>query len=218
MVTGGAAREMRDRLDEALDTLPVVAILRGISPNEVGSISDALVDRGVRLIEVPLNSPDAWKSIECLVARHGDRALVGAGTVLKVADLERLRGIGAELVVTPNTDVSVVRAAARMPLISVIGCMSPTEALAAADEGATALKIFPAATLGASYLRELGAILPPAIPRLAVGGINGANARSFLREGAVGVGIGTALYRVGDDADRVRMKAEELNRKIKEMG
>ena len=210
MVSPDNQQLMRRALEQALAEMPVVAILRGITPHEIDQIADALVARGIRLIEVPLNSPNAWLSIERLVHRCGDQAIVGAGTVLDVADVERLHRLGAQLLVTPNTDIEVLHAAAAKPLISIIGCMSPTEALTAARAGATALKIFPAATLGAGYLREIGAILPGHIPRLAVGGITAGNAAEFLRHGAAGLGVGTALYRSGDPVDQVQEKVDRF--------
>ena len=200
----------RKTLDEALETLPLVAILRGITPEEVENVCDALVDAGFRLIEIPLNSPRPWESIERAVAHCPDSVLIGAGTVLDVADAEHLARLGAPLMVTPNSDPEVVRAGAGQGLAPLIGCMTPSEALAAARAGARALKLFPAARLGTGYFKDISAILPPDLPVLAVGGVERGNMAEWHGVGVRGFGFGSNLYKPGRSADDVAAIATEL--------
>lgn len=193
----------RKTLDETLATRPLVAILRGITPDEVEAVVDALVVAGFRLIEIPLNSPDPWTSIARAVARCPETVLVGAGTVLDPADAERLADLEAPLMVTPNSDPQVVAAGAALGLAPLIGCMTPSEALAAVRAGARGLKLFPAARLGSGYYRDMRAILPSGVPVLAVGGIERANMAEWHAAGIDGFGFGGNLYRPGRPAQEV---------------
>ncbi|MBB3189851.1 2-dehydro-3-deoxy-6-phosphogalactonate aldolase [Halomonas cerina] len=201
----------QDRLlDEILATRPLVAILRGITPDEVEPVVDALVTAGFRLIEIPLNSPDPWTSIERAVARCPTGVLVGAGTVLDPRDAERLAERRTPLLVTPNTDPEVIAVGLAHDLMPLIGCMTPTEALAAVRAGARGLKLFPAARLGPGYYRDIRAILPPRVPVLAVGGIERANMAEWLAAGIDGFGFGGNLYRPDRSAEDVGRIAGEL--------
>lgn len=195
---------------EAFAAMPLVAILRGITPEEVLPVADALVAAGLRLIEVPLNSPSAFDSIARLVAHRGPGVAVGAGTVLHADDVERLAGLGAELLVTPNTDPAVVAAGARLGLASVIGCMTPSEAFAALNAGATAVKIFPAVRLGPGYVKDLRAVLPKATRVVAVGGVGLAEMDAFRQAGCDGFGFGSNLYAPGRAAADVGAVARDL--------
>ncbi|ATJ81962.1 2-dehydro-3-deoxy-6-phosphogalactonate aldolase [Halomonas beimenensis] len=197
-------------LDEILATRPLVAILRGITPDEVAPVVDALVAAGFRLIEIPLNSPEPWTSIERAAARCPAGVLVGAGTVLEPADAARLAERRTPLLVTPNTDPEVIAAGRAHDLVPLIGCMTPSEALAAARAGARGLKLFPAARLGTGYFRDIRAILPPRIPVLAVGGIERANMAEWHAAGIDGFGFGGNLYRPGRSADEVGRVARQL--------
>ncbi|SEN62027.1 2-dehydro-3-deoxy-6-phosphogalactonate aldolase [Halomonas caseinilytica] len=200
----------RKTLDEALETLPLVAILRGITPEEVEDVCDALIGAGFRMIEIPLNSPRPWESIERAVAHCPASVLIGAGTVLEVADAERLERLGAPLMVTPNTDSEVVRAGVDHGLAPMIGCMTPSEALAAARSGARALKLFPAARLGTGYFKDISAILPRALPVLAVGGIDRSNMAEWHAVGVRGFGFGSNLYTPGRGAEEIAEIATDL--------
>lgn len=197
-------------LDAILATRPLVAILRGITPDEVEPVVDALVAAGFRLIEIPLNSPEPWTGIERAAARCPANVLVGAGTVLEPADAARLAERRAPLLVTPNTDPAVISAGLAHGLAPLIGCMTPSEALAAARAGARGLKLFPAARLGPGYLRDIRAILPHRVPVLAVGGIERADMAEWHAAGIDGFGFGGNLYRPGRSADEVGRLARDL--------
>ena len=177
--------------------LPLVAILRGLRPEEAEGIGAALVTAGVRLLEVPLNSPEPFASIAALVRAFGDRALVGAGTVTAPEEVARLREAGGRLVVMPHGDTGVIRDAKAAGLACVPGVATPTEAFAALRAGADALKLFPAETLGPATLKAWRAVLPPGTAVLPVGGVTPETVASWCAAGAAGFGLGTALYRPG---------------------
>ncbi|MFP3890074.1 MAG: 2-dehydro-3-deoxy-6-phosphogalactonate aldolase [Ralstonia sp.] len=187
--------------------LPLIAILRGIRPDEVLAHTQALVDAGFDAIEIPMNSPDWAQSVQLAARAFSDRALIGAGTVLRPADVELMVAAGGKLVVTPNTNADVIRAAAARRLVTCIGCMTITEAFAALDAGAEALKIFPAGALGPGYVRALKAVLPPEVPVFAVGGITPENLADYLAAGCVGAGLGSDLYRPGQPVERTAERA-----------
>ncbi len=195
---------------EAFAAMPLVAVLRGIAPDAVLPVADVLVDAGFRLIEVPLNSPSAFESIARLVAHCPAGVAVGAGTVLKPEEAERLASLHAELLVTPNTDPAVIAAGARLGLTPLIGCMTPSEALAALAHGAAGLKLFPAARLGPAYLKDLRAVLPAKTKVLAVGGIGLAEMEVYARAGFDGFGFGSNLYAPGRSAADVGAAARDL--------
>ncbi|HQT73353.1 MAG TPA: 2-dehydro-3-deoxy-6-phosphogalactonate aldolase [Acidiphilium sp.] len=194
-------------LKEHLDACPLVAILRGAAPDEVMAVGEALVGAGLRVIEVPLNSPDPFESIARLVRGLGTQALIGAGTVMTVEDVARLAGAGGQLMVTPHADPALVAEAKRRGLIALPGFFTPAEAFALIGAGADGLKLFPAEAASPAVLRALRAVLPPALPVLPVGGITPATLAPWREAGAGGFGIGSALYRPGDDAAAVRAKA-----------
>jgi 2-dehydro-3-deoxyphosphogalactonate aldolase len=181
----------------AFAELPLVAILRGIQPDEVLSVGDTLYAAGFRLIEVPLNSPDPFTSIERLVRHLGDHALIGAGTVLTVDDAARVRDTGAGMIISPNTDTEVIAATAGFGLASLPGYATPSEAFAAIAAGATALKLFPAEASSPAVLKAQRAVLPRTMPVLAVGGITPTTMQPWRDAGADGFGLGSALYKPG---------------------
>lgn len=185
----------------------LVAILRGIRPEESAAVVDALVEEGFEAIEIPLNSPQAFTSIRLAVERHGKQVLIGAGTVLTPEDTDRLADIGGRLLVSPNVDPAVLTRAARLGLVTMPGVFSPTEALLALRCGASALKFFPAATLGASGIAAIRAVLPPDTVVGAVGGVADSHFAEFIRAGIRVFGLGSSLYKPGDDAATVRIKA-----------
>lgn len=190
-----------------LAATPLVAILRGLLPEQAEDIGAALVDAGVRIIEVPLNSPDPLVSIARLAARFGGEALIGAGTVLDPADVVRIAEAGGGLIVAPNTDARVIRAAKAAGMVSAPGCFTPTEAFAALEAGADALKLFPAEAAPPAVVKALRAVLPRAVPLIAVGGITPGAMAAYRAAGADGFGLGSALYAPGMTAAEVGNRA-----------
>ena len=184
----------------------VVAILRGVTAATVLPVADALVAGGVACIEVPLNSPGALTSIRLLAdhfADRGDRILIGAGTVLTVADVARVKACGGDLVVSPNVDAAVIKKAQSLGMVCMPGVFTPTEALLAASLQASGLKLFPADLIGPKGLRAMKAVLPKDLPVYAVGGVSVANVHEWREAGARGYGLGTALWKPGMAADEV---------------
>jgi 2-dehydro-3-deoxyphosphogalactonate aldolase len=196
---------------------PIVAILRGVRPTEVVDIAGALADAGIRILEVPLNSPDALSSIERLAGSADGRMLIGAGTVLTAAAVDDVAAAGATFVVSPNTDPSVIARTLERGLESMPGVMTPTEAMAATAAGARHLKLFPASTTGAGHIRALQDVLPEHSRVWAVGGVGAANLSRWIESGAYGVGVGGSLYRPGRNAAEVRITAGELVRAWQDM-
>ena len=187
-----------------LDPLPLIAVLRGISPEEVDEVAGALVDAGFRILEVPLNSPRPYDSIRRLAQAHGAHCLVGAGTVLRVEDVARVREAGGAIVVMPHADLDIVREAKRQGMVCVPGVATPTEAFAALAAGADALKMFPAEALPPAALRAWRAVLPRDALVFAVGGMKPDNLDAYWEAGASGFGTGSNLYKPGTPAGVVR--------------
>lgn len=195
------------RFDAAFAACPLIAILRGVTPDEVVPIGEALINAGFTLIEVPLNSPDPIESIARLATAAGDRAMVGAGTVLCEADVAAVAGAGGTLIISPNANPVVIAAAASRSLISLPGIATPTEAFAALDAGATALKLFPAEAASPAVLKAMRAVLPKGARVLPVGGIAPDNMTAWRDAGAAGFGLGSALYQPGFTAAQVGERA-----------
>lgn len=193
--------------DAAFAALPLVAILRGVRPDEVEAIGDALVDAGFRLIEVPMNSPDPLDSVARLARRLGDRAVVGAGTVLTPADVDRVMAAGGTMVISPNADPAVIAATASRGLVSLPGIATPSEAFTALQAGASALKLFPAEAASPAVLKAMRAVLPGGTRMLPVGGIAPDTMGPWRAAGADGFGLGSALYAKGMSADEVARRA-----------
>jgi len=187
--------------------LPLVAILRGLKPSEAPEILEALVGEGFALIEIPLNSPDPLASISAMRRLAPPEAFVGAGTVLSVADVEAVAGAGGDLVVTPNANAPVIARARALGLICLPGVATPTEAFAALEAGADGLKAFPAEMIGPAIVKAWRAVIPARVPILPVGGIGPANMAAYVAAGASGFGLGSAIYKPGDTAARVRDNA-----------
>lgn len=194
----------------AFAALPLIAILRGVRPDQVESIGDTLVEAGFTLIEVPLNSPDPFESIARLVRRCGNRVLVGAGTVLSTDDVARLADVGGRMVISPNTNTAVIGASVSASMVALPGYFTPSEAFAAIDAGASALKLFPAEAASPGVLKAQRAVLPKDIPVLAVGGITPAGMAPWRAAGAGGFGLGSALYKPGMTAADVGRAAQEF--------
>jgi 2-dehydro-3-deoxyphosphogalactonate aldolase len=190
----------------SLGSMPLVAILRGIRPGEAAAVGDALAEAGLRILEVPMNSPEPLRSIEVL-AKRLPRCLVGAGTVLQAGQVAAVRDAGGQLVVAPNLDAEVVGASLAAGLIPMPGVATPTEAFAALAAGAPCLKVFPAEGIPPAVLKAWRAVLPARVPLLPVGGITAESMGDYLAAGASGFGLGSALYRAGDDPATVGERA-----------
>ncbi|MBK3401122.1 2-dehydro-3-deoxy-6-phosphogalactonate aldolase [Methylobacterium sp. IF7SW-B2] len=189
---------------------PLVAILRGVRPDEVEAVGEALVDAGVAILEVPLNSPEPIESVRRLAARLGDRALVGAGTIRREAEVAAVAGAGGRLLVTPHADPALVRAAKARGLVAMPGFLTPAEAFGLLDAGADALKLFPAEAGGPPMLKALRAVLPAGTPLIPVGGVDAAGLPAWRAAGASGYGCGSSLYKPGDTPEQVAAKARTL--------
>lgn len=189
--------------------LPLVAILRGITPAEAGAHVGALVEEGYDAIEIPLNSPDWAHSIGTAVREFGGRAWIGGGTVLRAAEVDTLQHLGARFIVTPNTNPALIRHAQSAGLQVVAGFATASEAFAALDAGAQMLKLFPASTYGPGHVRALRAVLP-AVPLFVVGGVTPLTLADYLAAGSHGAGIGGELYRPGQPVERTRTNAREF--------
>lgn len=196
--------------EQAFAACPMVAILRGLTPDEAPAIGEALVGAGFTLIEVPLNSPDPLRSIAILADRIGDRAMIGAGTVLTAVQVGEVRQAGGRFIVSPNSDTAVIRASRDAGMASMPGYFTATEAFAALAAGASALKLFPADGLDPTMLKAHRAVLPKDTRVLAVGGINAGNMRHWIHAGANGFGFGSALYSPNKNAAAVADDAREI--------
>ena len=192
------------------DVLPLVAILRGIRPEEVLDVAAALHEAGIGAIEVPLNSPSPLESVSRLAAKFGDRCLCGAGTVLRPADVDAVHAAGGRLIVTPNTVPAVIERAVALGLTVMPGFATATEAFAALGAGAGMLKLFPAASYGPTHLKALREVLPAAVSVFAVGGVGAANLAPWRMAGCAGLGVGGDLYRAGHPAGEVHRRALAL--------
>lgn len=196
-------------LDQALAACPIVAILRGVRPDEVLDHAAALVGAGVRAIEVPLNSPDPLESLRRLADRHRGTCLCGAGTVVTPAEVEAGAAAGARLIVSPNIDPAVVARTLALGLASLPGVATASEAMAAIEAGAQHLKLFPASVMGPAHAAHLRAVLPARVSLLAVGGVGPADFVAWRAAGAAGFGLGSELYRAGQTPDETARKAAE---------
>ena len=196
---------------EKLQKCPLIAILRGITPAEIEPVCEVLYESGFRMLEIPLNSPDALESIRRAANRwhEGEKMLIGAGTVLSAADVERVAAAGGRFIISPDTNEAVIRATKRAGLVSMPGFFTASEGFAALRAGADYLKLFPAGALGPGYIKDLKAVISR--PILAVGGVNRENLADFLAVCA-GAGIGGALYRPGRTPDELRNIAAEFIR------
>jgi 2-dehydro-3-deoxyphosphogalactonate aldolase len=197
-------------LKTALARCPLVAILRGVKPDEVAPIAAALIDAGFAIIEIPLNSPDPYTSIARLAHQFGDLALIGAGTVLTPTQVNDVNAAGGRLIVMPHADTDVIRAAKAARMVSLPGFATPTEAFAAIHAGADGLKLFPAEAGTPAILKAMKAVLPPDLPILPVGGITPDRMVAYHQAGAAGFGLGSALYKPGDTGKEVAIAASKF--------
>lgn len=197
---------MKMYFEKLMKECPLIAILRGITTPEVPAVCDVLYRSGIRLLEIPLNSPDPYNSIAAAAAHCGDRMMVGAGTVLIAEQIQLVAAAGGKFIISPNTDASVIQETKRQQLISIPGFFTATEGFAALHAGADYLKLFPA-NLGASYVRDLKAVIKA--PILAVGGVNAQNLPDFMKV-CVGAGIGSAVYKAGKTIEEIETAARTL--------
>lgn len=199
-------------IEDVLDrgVVPIVAILRGVQTHEAVPIANALVDAGIKLIEVPFNSPDPAGSIAAMAQGVGDRAAIGGGTVTSPALAETLAGAGGTFMVSPNVDPAVIHRSLDLGMDVLPGFLTPTEAFAAINAGATSLKLFPGSVLGSGYVKAIGEVLPNGTRVWAVGGVGPANVAEFRAAGVFGIGVGGSLYKPGDDAETVGARARAL--------
>ena len=206
----------KELLQKYLGECPLVAIIRGVTPDDAEGIVEAIYEAGIRIIEVPLNSPDPLKSIEKIAKKLGDKALIGAGTVLEAKQVPDVQKAGGRIIVSPNTNTEVIAASAKAGLVSSPGYFTPSEAFAAIAAGATALKLFPAEAASPAMLRAHLAVLPKDLPIIVVGGVKPDNMRPWRDAGAAGFGLGSGLYRPGQTAgetlDRARCYVNCLGR------
>jgi 2-dehydro-3-deoxyphosphogalactonate aldolase len=193
-----------------LDRCPLVAILRGVKPDEAEAIGEALAEAGVLIVEVPFNSPEPLVSIERLAKRFGDRLLIGAGTLMRPEQAGEVAAAGGRLVVTPHAAPLIVRAAKNAGMFAVPGFFTPAEAFALLDAGADAIKLFPAEAASPAVLKAMRAVLPAGTLVLPVGGIDASNMAGWREAGAAGFGIGSSIYKPGDSAAVVGDKARKL--------
>ncbi|WP_413208085.1 2-dehydro-3-deoxy-6-phosphogalactonate aldolase [Rhodospirillum sp. A1_3_36] len=201
---------MTDMFDAIMGDMPLVAILRGVTPDTILPIADALVEAGFRLIEVPLNSPEPLTSIERLAAWCPDGVMVGAGTVLTAEQVRQVADVGGTLAISPDTDAEVVAASAEAGLIPLPGFLTPSEAFAALRNGARGLKLFPASRMGPGYLKDIRTVLPKGTVVMPVGGINLSVMADWRAAGAGGFGFGSNLYVPGRSAEEVGAIARDL--------
>jgi 2-dehydro-3-deoxyphosphogalactonate aldolase len=194
---------MHPLFDRYFSQCPLVAIIRGVTPDEAEAVGEALHEGGIRIIEVPLNSPEPLKSIERLAKRMGERALVGAGTVLTTGQVADVQAAGGRLIVSPNTNVDVIAAAAGAGLVSSPGFFTPSEAFAAIGAGAHALKLFPAEGATPAVVKAMKAVLPKDIPLLIVGSVTPESIPAWLGAGADGFGLGSGVFKPGDTPGQV---------------
>jgi 2-dehydro-3-deoxyphosphogalactonate aldolase len=189
---------------------PVIAILRGILPADSLAVGEALLDAGISVIEVPLNSPEPLDSIALLQREFGADALIGAGTVLSAQQVAEVAAVGGQLIVSPNVNIEVIARARALGLESLPGFLTATEAFTAAAAGAAHLKLFPASSMGLSHLKAIREVLPPSIEVWAVGGAGAHDLSRWLHQGARGIGVGSSLYKPGDTAAVVGPRAHAL--------
>ena len=199
-----SARELFDR---HFEPCPLIGIIRGVTPADAVGIGKALLDGGIRIIEVPLNSPEPFASIGAIAEAIGEEALVGAGTVLDPADVQKVKQAGGRIIVSPNMNPAVIAATVEAGMISSPGIFTPTEAFAALEAGSHALKLFPAEAASPAVVKALKAVLPNDVPLIIVGGVTPESIGAWLDAGADGFGLGGGLYRPGQSAEETLAKA-----------
>jgi 2-dehydro-3-deoxyphosphogalactonate aldolase len=193
-----------------LNEMPLIAIIRGVKPEEALMVADAMYRAGIRVLEVPLNSPEPYKSIASIAEHFGDRMLIGAGTVLTEDQVLKVKDSGGEIIVSPNANPQLIQATKKQALLSFPGVMTVTECFSAIDAGADGLKLFPANILGPEFVKAASAVLPKSIPLFAVGGVDQNNMADWLKAGVAGFGLGSSLYKPGWTADEIFRQSNEM--------
>lgn len=198
---------MSERLLDQVAEMPLIAILRGLTPGEAVPVSDALIGQGFRIVEVTLNSPGWEDCLKRIAERHGDGIVLGAGTVLSPHDVDKVRAAGGKAIISPNMRPDVIAQTKALNMLSVPGCYSPTECFAALEAGADILKLFPAETLGVPFIKAISAVLPAGTRVCPTGGVGEDNLADFFAAGVFAVGIGSALYKPGKSASEISRAA-----------
>ena len=206
--------EMSKNIQDWLAKIPVVAIIRGVTPDEAVEIGTAIMEAGVGIIEVPLNSPSPFESIKNLSYALGDKCVIGCGTLVNLEDAQRVADAGGKIAVTPNTNPSIIKTCLELGMEPMPGWATPTEAFAAYQAGAKYLKLFPAGSYGAGHVKAVRAVLPQDTKVLAVGGVGANNAAEWLSAGVDGFGIGSEIYKAGRSASEVYQRTNEIVRSI----
>lgn len=201
---------MNERLNTLFAAMPVVAIIRGVKPTEAVAIGTAIAHAGVKIIEVPLNSPDPFDSIELLAKALGDECVIGCGTLLSKKDAQRVADSGGQIAVTPNTRPALIKRCIKLGLTPMPGWATPSEAFAAYKAGARYLKLFPAATYGVGHIKAIQAVLPKDVKILAVGGVGADVAPEWLSAGIDGFGIGSEIYKPGMNTEQVSANTQAV--------
>jgi len=203
------------RFDDLFQEMPIVAILRGVTPTEVESICSVLAEENIRLIEVPLNSPEPFESIKIVRDKMAGQVLIGAGTVTSVEDAIKVKKAGGQYLVSPNCDEDVIDWAVENHMEILPGIFTPTEAFKAIQSGAKYLKCFPAGSMNKNYFSQLNAVLPDSVKLLTVGGVTTSEMKEYMQLGIDGFGVGGDLYKPGDSPELVKAKAKSLVTSIK---
>lgn len=199
-----------DHFIEKNNVMPLVAVLRGITPDEAVAVSDVLVESGITIMEVTLNSPDPYESIQLMGQRHGSNIALGAGTVLKPDEVKKVKDAGGSLIISPNLNLDVVRETVAQGMVSIPGCYTPSEAFTALDTGADVIKIFPADTLGISFITGIKAVLPTGTRICPTGGVNVQTVPDFIGAGVTSMGMGSALYKAGKSIEDIGTSAKDF--------
>jgi len=201
---------MNSALDTWLEKMPVVAIIRGVTPDQASDIGHAIHEAGIGIIEVPLNSPEPFESIKRLSIELGEDCIIGCGTLLNEKDAKLVAEVGGQIAVTPNTRPSVIRKCIELGMTPMPGWATPTEAFAAYRAGARYLKLFPASSFGAGHIKAVKAVLPNDAKVLAVGGAGAHNAAEWIAAGIDGFGIGSDIYTAGRSAEDVHQRCKDI--------
>jgi len=209
---------MTSAIDNHLNKMPVVAIIRGVTPDEVLDIGHAIYEAGIGIIEVPLNSPEPFESIKRLSIDLGEDCVIGCGTLLTEEDAKRVADVGGQIAVTPNTRTAVIKRCIELGMTPMPGWATPTEAFAAHRAGANYLKLFPASSFGSGHIKAVKAVLPNEVKILAVGGVGSHNAAEWLEAGIDGFGIGSEIYKAGRSAEDVNKRCKDIVKTINAKG